>query len=324
MNRELMRHLALVATRAPSIHNTQPWRLEITDEGLDVRADRRRQLHVVDPLGRQLLMSCGALVHHLTVAARALALDASVSLHPSPSDGDLVARITFGATSDLPSADDIRHAEAILHRATDRSRYLDVPLDDAAFQRLREVVESQGAMLLRTRESDRVLLDVLVDHAERELLEDESYAAELHEWVFDAAVAGERADGMPIDAVDPGQGRAEEIKGRRFLPAPPEPRYAGPRIPEHPELLLVTTTSDQPLDWVRAGMALSALLLQATELGLSAQPIGQVTDVAAERARLRAELGLVGAPQLLLRVGRRAGRPVLRSPRRGVDELLGS
>src|SRR4051794_7577241 len=51
-----------VARRAPSVHNTQPWRFEVheTDEAvaLDLYAVPARQLPVLDPDGRQLVLSC--------------------------------------------------------------------------------------------------------------------------------------------------------------------------------------------------------------------------------------------------------------------------
>ena len=52
-----------VAVRAPSIHNTQPWRWRLDDDGLRLLADRSRQLAVADPDGHSLLVSCGAALH---------------------------------------------------------------------------------------------------------------------------------------------------------------------------------------------------------------------------------------------------------------------
>jgi nitroreductase len=317
----LAQHLALLATRAPSLHNSQPWSLVVTRDGLEVRADRARLLDVIDPLGRQLLMSCGSLVHHLVVAALALGLEASVTVLPEERDPDLVARILLTTVAEPPSREDIQRAEAILHRATNRTRYAEGGLSAGAFALLRQVVEQQGVMLTQARESDRITLDVLVERAERELLSDEAYQQELGEWLFDPERDGERADGIPVAAVDPGPDRAEEIPGRRFLPGL-ETAVPGPRQPEHPELLLLTTSGDEPVDWVRGGMALSALLLEGTELGLAAQPLGQVTDVAYERARLRQDLRLVGVPQLLLRVGRARVETGLQTPRRPVESVL--
>lgn len=317
---ELVEHLALLATRAPSVHNTQPWRLVATSDGIDVVADRGRQLHVLDPVGRQLLISCGSLVHHLVVAAHALGLESTVTLLPSD-DPELVARVRLSSLAEPPSRETIERAEAILHRATRRTRYDEEELAPAMLELLRQAVAGQGAALVPVREEHRADLDVLVEHAERDLLADEAYQRELEDWVFDPAQVGERADGIPLAAVDGGVDRAEEVPGRRFVPdAPaeaPEPRQA-----EHPALLLLTTAGDGPEDWLRAGMALSALLLEGTGIGLAAQPIGQVTDVPHERARLRVDLRLVGVPQLLLRVGRAHVDPGLLTPRRPVAGVL--
>lgn len=316
----LVQHLALIATRAPSVHNTQPWRLVAVQDGIDVVADRARQLLVLDPLGRQLLMSCGSLVHHLVVSARALGLEATVSVLPTD-DPDLVASVRLVPFPGPPSQEAVQQAEAILHRATRRTRYAEGALPPGAFELLRQAVAGHGAALVPVREEHRADLDVLVGHAERDLLADEAYRHELASWVFDPAQVGERADGIPVDAVDAGEERAEEVPGRQFVPeaVPAEPT---PRPAEHPALLLLTTAADGPEDWVRAGMALSALLLEGTEIGLAAQPIGQVTDVPHARARLRSDLRLVGVPQLLLRVGRSQSGTGLMTPRRPVDGVL--
>ena len=52
-----------LATRAPSIHNTQPWRFVLTADALELWADRRRQLATADLDGRALLVSCGGALH---------------------------------------------------------------------------------------------------------------------------------------------------------------------------------------------------------------------------------------------------------------------
>lgn len=56
------------AGAAPSVHNTQPWRFRITDNAVDVLADRSRHLDFADPAGRELLISVGAAIANLRIA----------------------------------------------------------------------------------------------------------------------------------------------------------------------------------------------------------------------------------------------------------------
>ena len=47
------------ATRAPSVHNTQPWLWRTSPEGLELFADWSRQLSRADPDGRALVLRAG-------------------------------------------------------------------------------------------------------------------------------------------------------------------------------------------------------------------------------------------------------------------------
>jgi hypothetical protein len=64
-------HAARLALRAPSIFNTQPWTWRIDGIALELRPDWSRQLRVTDSLGNELLLSCGAALHHARVALAA-------------------------------------------------------------------------------------------------------------------------------------------------------------------------------------------------------------------------------------------------------------
>jgi nitroreductase len=321
--RDVLEHLALLATRAPSIHNTQPWRLEVVDGAVQVHADRSRQLHVLDPDARQLTLSCGAVVHHLEVAARALGLRAATALLPDADDPDHLADVAL-STGDAPSEDEVAHAVDILHRHTVRGRFTNEELPYGLVARLRDIVEGQGAMLRVLQPQEVVGVAVLMDHAESLLLDTPGYAEELGTWVWPAGTVDLRDDGLPDSVVEPGQDRAEEVRGRQFRPerptSPTSRASLVAALAEHPTLVLLTTVADTPYDWLLAGRALSALLLQAAHEGVAAQPLGQVSDVPSTRVELRGELGVIGVPQMLLRLGHAEGP--LETPRRPVDEVL--
>src|SRR6476620_1456324 len=67
--RERIDFLLQYAVLAPSTHNTQPWLFRTTDDGVQVSADYSRRLPLVDPYDRELLMSVGAAITNLRVAA---------------------------------------------------------------------------------------------------------------------------------------------------------------------------------------------------------------------------------------------------------------
>src|SRR3954454_16150856 len=67
----VLEEAADVAMQAPSVHNTQTWRIEWQPDRLVRRADRSRQLAALDPLGRELVLSVGAALFNARVALAA-------------------------------------------------------------------------------------------------------------------------------------------------------------------------------------------------------------------------------------------------------------
>jgi hypothetical protein len=313
-SQEQVEHLVMMATRAPSVHNTQPWRLHTTLDGLALYRDRTRQLGALDPAGREMLLSCGALLHHLEVAARAIGFGAEVSLDLR---GDAVALIALVQGADATEAE-LAAAVAILHRHTYRGRFEAEAVSPSELERVAAAVTAQDGLLRVVRTDELTEVEVLVSRAERSLHEVDGYDQELARWVWHGADDLARGDGLPPASVDHGEGRAESLEGRAFVT--PRGRPDEPPQPEHPLVVLLSSVGDTAADWVQAGRALSALCLSATEAGLLVQPIGQVIDLPWSRHALADLLGTLGSPQMLLRIGHGASRPL--TPRRPVADVL--
>ena len=90
---EKLAYLLRYAIKAPSSHNSQPWRFRLVDDSVELFADRSRALPVVDPDDRELLMSCGAALFTFRVAIRHHAFEDEVELMPDGGESDLLARI---------------------------------------------------------------------------------------------------------------------------------------------------------------------------------------------------------------------------------------
>ena len=128
-------HLVEAAIRAPSSHNTQPWIFRVTPGGLELIADRTRALPVNDPHDRELVMSCGAALFNLRVAAAEEGLGAEVRLRPDAERPDLLATIHLEADAG-PHPALAELAPAIPRRRTYRKAFADREVDGEAIDAL--------------------------------------------------------------------------------------------------------------------------------------------------------------------------------------------
>ena len=85
--------LVASAARAPSVHNTQPWKFRVRGSVIELLADPDRQLHYVDPAGRELMISCGAALFGLRLGLRKLGHVAAVEILPDRAQPWLVAQV---------------------------------------------------------------------------------------------------------------------------------------------------------------------------------------------------------------------------------------
>jgi hypothetical protein len=312
---EQLRHVVQAAGLAPSVHNTQPWRFVQESDHLELHADPSRQLRVLDPDGRQLHLSCGAALFHARAAARALGLAVQVHLLPDADQPSHLADLVLSAGP--PATDDeIRLATAILQRHTHRGAFDKRAVPAAVLDVLRDAAQAEGARLPQVASEDQLLqLEVLLSRADAMEESDPLYREELSQWVHYAPT---RADGIPVATVT--QAAGSSLRQRDFgwtnSPAVDGSQPAA----DEPSVVVLTTDDDDPLSWLRGGQALAAVLLHAADLGVQAQPLGQVTDILAYRFGLRQALGLAGLPQLVLRMGFATSTGA--TPRRPVDEVL--
>src|SRR5215472_10587372 len=86
------RFLVTAAARAPSVHNTQPWRFRVGPDAIELWTDPRRKLRA-DSSGREMLISCGAALFGLRLAIRSLSYLPVTELLPDPARLRLMARV---------------------------------------------------------------------------------------------------------------------------------------------------------------------------------------------------------------------------------------
>ena len=312
------------ALRAPSVHNSQPWRWQFSGDEVQLHADPQRHLVATDPDRRDLVLSCGAALHHLRVALAARGLAADIRRLPDPDDSTHLATVTVRPD---PDPADTALYPAIAERRTDRRRMSRRPVPAEHLQTIVDQAARNGATLVPVTAPmmRQHLLAAIVD-AERLQREAPGYASELRTWTN--RLPGGR-NGVPAaNVAAPQIGTLEPSPLRRFGRAG---LTQAPQLPGHgrgddaAELLVLTTKGDDTLDRLRAGEATSAVLLAATRIGLATTPLSQALEI--DRTRLQVQRDVLGVPeypQLVIRVGWPAsGAPALpATPRRELRAVL--
>jgi nitroreductase len=306
------------ATAAPSVHNSQPWLFRIQSAGgsgcVEVFADRRRRLEVIDPLGREMLISVGAALFTLRLALAERGWTSTVTLFPDPDAPDLVARVsTVGRASPGKTLTDL--AAAVPHRHTNRLPFRSAVIPTPVQEELFAAAETEGAVLTVADAVVRTAILGLVRTAEQHLRAEGVYRAELHEWTRPARG---RRDGVPLAAFGPWDA-VEALPLRDFgLTLPHLQRPLEP-FELHPTIAVLSTVGDGNIEWVRSGQALQRVLLAATMRGLAATPMSQPLEIPALREMLTDTTSGRWA-QLILRLG--FAPPTSPAPRRPLADVL--
>jgi hypothetical protein len=311
-----------LARTAPSIHNTQPWLFHAEGDVLTLLYDEQRRLTVLDPDARSLTISCGAALYLARLGLRLQGYDSTVEIPPA-FDGPVRELARIHARPGPPvTSEEVVLEHAARSRHTQRGPFDPTPIDDETVEALRDAAQEEGAWvrILRTS-AEQVGLAVLLSRADDAEKQEEGYAEELAEWTRRPAGSG---DGLTPEAVAPSSvPRPSTLRLREFVEGEQPDAPAGdeaPPGPEHPLVAIIGTDADTRLDWLLAGQAMCALLLQAGVDGVQASPMTQVVDQPWTRRRLASELGSVGYPQMVLRLGH--AKPGPQTPRRSVDDLI--
>jgi len=277
-------HLALsLAARAPSIDDSQPWLWRVGPQSLHLYANSDRGAPDSDAEQRDVLLSCGASLHHCVVALAALGWRAKVERLPDPAEPDHLAALQLYPHP--ASGLDVVLAAAIPRQRNDWRPYGSWPVSAA----------------------DIALIGARAAHAGTTTRRVESLPGLGH--IVAQAVRRHAAD---YDQLGESVIRGGWYRSLADIPRwnTPEsdsvvPQLSGTECAEDNAVLLALgTKEDSRLARLRAGEATSVVLVSATALGLASCPVAEPLQSAETRDELQANLvGIVGSPQMLLRIG---------------------
>ena len=304
------------AVRAPSLHNSQPWRFRLTGAGIEVRIDRGRPLPAVGHghLGDWAAqLACGGAVFNLRIALAVEGLPARVRLRPYPTEPDVVALLEPDEPRP-PSPAERELFAAIPRRHSSRQPFFTEPVPGEVRWRLVLAARVEGAWLELVVGTTAVeALGQLAHSANRVLERDPGYRTEIARWTRQEPAA----DGVPARAGGPVAEPQDLLPQRPFGD---QLRMPGRDFEPEPLVAVLGSAADSAVDRITAGQALQRVLLTATDAGLAASMMSQPIEVPAARDRLRTALGRFGTPQMVMRIG--YGQPGWPTPRRDVADVI--
>jgi Nitroreductase family len=294
-------HLIATAARAPSVHNTQPWRFRVTPYALELYADPGRRL-CVDPLGREMVISCGAALFGLRLGIRSLGFIPLVEIMPAPARHGLLAQVSLGAPRPMDHAERQMLA-AVPHRHTHRGQFSAEPLPAGLLVSLLQDARTEGATLAlldRDRRYER-LVDIINTVSQRQDL-DAHGRADMQNWT--RSPGSRTRDGVPASAFAPGSDRHRGRLAQRDFDLGRKIAQLDADGPAPAATAMLVTPGDSVGDWLCAGQALHRVLAHAAEQWVFASLYSQPLESSVIRDQIGNQLLLPGAPQMILQFGR--------------------
>jgi nitroreductase len=298
-------YLVATASRAPSLHNSQPWRFRARGNVIELHADRGRNLRITDPGGREMLISCGAALYGLRLGLRKLGYRPVVEMLPDPAEPGLLARVQPGDRAPI-TVHERDLLMAVPHRHTHRGPFAPGRVPPGLLAGLGRDANAEGAALVLIGQPDRLrILSELAVAASHEQQANPAVGAELRRWT--------RPPGSPArDGVPAWAWAAPAVEREDEGPRPdrlPQRDFGGPGLlpssgPAPSATAVLTTPGDTPADALRAGQALHRVLLHAATRWVFASLHTQPLELPPVRAKIRVSLALDGVPQMLMQFGR--------------------
>ncbi|WP_406079285.1 hypothetical protein [Micromonospora sp. NBC_00858] len=288
---EQLRANEAVCRRAPSAHNTQPWRPEYHADEIVIGVDPARRLPDSDPTGRDLALGIGAFVETCLIVSAELGL--TITAAPGPR--------LIPAANRYATPFTIADVEA---RRVARGPYAPGYVDAAVIADL-----GPGIAHVPTRD---LAPDLAV--ADRWLFGTPAVAVELRDWLrlsphhpryhldglTDRALTLSRYEARVLSAAL----RAYPVTRRLGLPA--LLAASGRGLLRYDGSILVLLADGD--DHIAAGRRLLRTWLTLARHGLAVHPLSQLIDCPATASRLAERVG--GEPLAVFRVGRPLAEPV--------------
>jgi hypothetical protein len=310
------------AIKAPSGHNTQPWKFRISENSITIFPDYSRTLPVVDADNHALFISIGCALENLEIAARHFGFDPDAHFELNEDKNEKIIVRLSQSISKAPNY----LFNSINIRQSTRNKYNGQPISQADIDKIKSAAlqEDVDCLLITEKEEIEPLVD-LVKQAAALQIRNKAFLKELTHWIRFNKPSGEKtADGLYAAAT--GNPSVPKWFGKIILNFSMNPKGEAKKhadlINSSSGLMLFIARRNDKKAWVNVGRSFERVALTATSLNINHAHENMPCEEVTIRQKLKAHLQLKDAeqPLLLIRLGYSEKMPY--SFRRSLEDVI--
>ena len=298
--------IVYLASLAPSGHNTQPWTLTIKGpKRWVIGSDRKRWLPAVDPDNREMMLSIGAFIENLSVAAGIQGYEAEFDILGKDNFSSEIAEVRLIKGKQISISEQV-----IKERRTVRKQLLQTPIREEDINHL--VGNNKNAVFyypLNSNEGSYIRQANLLANKAQVYREDAQ--TELAQWIrWSKREASEYCNGLTPESMEmEGIVRwyaqhffsKDDVLGKTFKNE--TIKLVEEQVQNCAGWLVVKSDSSTVTDLINAGRVLQSAWLRAREKLIAFHPMTQVLEEEPWRMEMTKALGHSGSIQFVIRIG---------------------
>jgi len=309
------------ATKAPSGHNTQPWKFIISESSIEIHPDFGQALPVVDASNRELYISLGCAAENLLIAANEFGYESSFSIDIDDNNHSYIKiYLKEGKCETSPLF------ELIERRQTNRRVYDKRMIVQDTIDILKNLSVEKGTKVrfYKNGSPDFLALTDLIAEGNTFQMTDKAFKAELLSWIrFNKNQKDKLRNGLTNEVM--GTPSAPAFIGKpivsSFLKPDKQNKTDMEKINSSSHMVLFSIEQNNPENWILLGRSLERFLLETTRQGIANAYLNQPCEVESIAAVLPAKLNISNEiPVLLLRIG--YAEPMPFAPRKDVKDVI--
>jgi hypothetical protein len=306
------------AAKAPSGHNTQPWKFKIHENSIEIIPNYTKALPAVDGNNRELYISIGCALENLGIMAYHLGYTVYIE---KQNDQGIIVNLKKSV-----NAIDNKLFFQIERRQTNRSVYKNEVISDDAIQQLKKTYlqESNQIYFFQIHSPAANIITEYIMKGNELQMNDIAFKEELMAWMrFNNGEIRKTNDGLTYRVM--GFPSIPRLMGKpivgSFLKPDKQNESDLKKINTSSRLVLFTTQNNTVSEWIDLGRSLQRFLLKAAELGIANAYLNPPCEIESLANELKAKLPINNEyPTLLLRIGYADIVPY--SPRKSLEEIM--